>query len=145
MYHPPLPATTSPKSACRPEWDLTAFAQLSVEQFHLRSFPQHFPTKRPGSKADGGLLELPDRKFQAKSEANTPTPSEVHFTPELHGTLHHELHLSAVAKYRKHNAMPAERPRNRYAAKPESKEEDLRKRVRHQKGSLTKIKRKSGY
>lgn len=27
----------------------------------------------------------------------------------------------------------------------ESKEEDLRKRVRHQKGSLTKIKRKSGY
>ena len=24
MYHPPLTATTSPKHACRPEWDLTA-------------------------------------------------------------------------------------------------------------------------
>jgi hypothetical protein len=85
MYDPPLPATTSPKSTCRPEWDLTAFAQLSMEQFHLRSFPRDSPTKRPGSKPDGGLLELPDRTFQAKSEANTPTPGEVHFTPELTG------------------------------------------------------------
>ncbi len=123
MYRPPLPATTSPKHACRPEWDLTALAQLSVEQFHLRSFPQHFPTKRPGSKPDGCLLELPDRKFQAKSEANTPTPGEEHFTPELHATLHHKLHLSAGAKYSKQNAMPTERARNRNAAKPRMRRE----------------------
>ncbi len=48
MYPPPLPATTSPKHACRPEWDLTAYAQLSAEQFHLRSSPRHFPTKGAG-------------------------------------------------------------------------------------------------
>jgi hypothetical protein len=96
MYHPPLPATTSPRHACRPEWDLTACAQLSAEQFHLRSSPGHSLTMGRWSEPGGSPLELPDREFQAKSEADTPTTGEVRFTPQLHVSLHDKSNVLAA-------------------------------------------------
>ncbi len=83
MCHPPLPAKASPKSACRPEWDLTAFAQLSAEQFQLRSSPGYSLRKGGWSEPGGSSLELLDRKFQAGREADTPTKGSMYFTPEL--------------------------------------------------------------
>jgi hypothetical protein len=117
MYYPPLPATTSPKSACQPEWDLTAIAQLSAEQFHLRSSPGYFLTNGRWLKPDGNLLELPGWKFQVKSGANTPTIGETNFTRELHLILHNKLCPSPAANYRKQNEMSAEQAWRQSAAK----------------------------
>ena len=58
MCRPPLPTTTTPKHACRPDWDLTAFAQLSAEQSHLRSSPGHSLTKGSWSEPGGSPLEV---------------------------------------------------------------------------------------
>ncbi len=117
MCHPPLPTTMPPKHAYRLEWDLTAFAQLSAEQSHLRSSPVHSLTKGRWSEPGRSPLELPDRKFQAKSEADTPTTDEVRFTRQLHVLLHDKLHASAAANYRKLNEISAEKTRRRDAAK----------------------------
>ena len=117
MCRPPLPTTTSPKHACRPEWDLTAFAQLSAEQSHLRSSPGHSLTKGRWLEPGGSPLELPDWKFQAGSEADTPTTGEVRFTPQLQVILHDKLQASAAANYRKLNGMSAEKTPRLDAAK----------------------------
>jgi hypothetical protein len=117
MCRPPLPTTTSPKHACRPEWDLTAFAQLSAEQSHLRFSPGHSLTKGRWSDPGGSPLELPDWKFQAKSEADTPITGEVRFTPQLQVIHHDKLQASAAANYRRPNGMSAEKTRRRDAAK----------------------------
>jgi hypothetical protein len=98
MCRPPLPTTTPLKHACRPEWDLTAFAQLSAEQSYLRSSPGHLLTKGRWSEPGGSSLELPDRKFQAKSEADTPTTGEVRFTPQLQVIVHDKLPASLRGK-----------------------------------------------
>jgi hypothetical protein len=116
MYRPPLPATTPPKHARRPEWDLTAFAQLSAEQSHLRSSPTHFPTKGRWLKPNGSL-ELPKRKFQAKSGADTPTIGELFFTRELQVHLHNRLHQSGAGTFRKQKETSGEQARTRNAAK----------------------------
>ncbi len=42
MQRPPLPAKTTTKHSCRPEWGQTACAPLSVEQSHLRPSPSSF-------------------------------------------------------------------------------------------------------
>ena len=116
MCRPPLPTTMTPKHACRPEWDLTAFAQLSVEQSHLRSSPRHFPTEGRWLKPNGSL-ELPKRKFQAKSGADTPTIGELFFTWELHVHLHNRLLQSGAATFRKQKEISGEQARTRNAAK----------------------------
>jgi hypothetical protein len=116
MYRPPLPTTTPPKHARRPEWDLTAFAQLSAERSHLRSSHRHFPTKGRWLKPNGSL-ERPKRKFQAKSGADTPTIGELFFTWELHVHLHNRLHQSGAATFRKQKEISGEQARSRNAAK----------------------------
>ena len=116
MCRPPLPTTTPPKHACRPEWDLTAFAQLSAEQSHLRSSPRHFPTKSRWLKPNESL-DLPKRKFQAKSGADTPTIGEFCVTRGLHVHLHGRLHQSGAATFRKQKEMSGKQARSRNAAK----------------------------
>jgi hypothetical protein len=116
MCRPPLPTTTPPKHARRPEWDLTALAQLSAEQSHLRSFPTHFPTKGRWLKLNGSL-ELPRGKFQAKNGADTPTIDELLFTRELHAHLHNRFHQSGAAIFRKQKAISGEQAGSRNAAK----------------------------
>ncbi len=88
-----------------------------MEQFHPRSSLAHLATKGRWSKPNGSLLESLDWKFRAKTEADTPTTGGVRFTPELHVILHHKLHPSAAANYRKQNKVSAERARSRSEAK----------------------------
>src|SRR5271170_2224804 len=117
MSRPPLPTKSPPKSACRPGWDRTAFAQLSAEQFHLRSSPRHSLTKGSWSEPDGSLLAMPGQIFRAKNGADTPTTGKAPFTQKLHVILHDNLPRSASVNYRKQNEMSAESTRSRNAAK----------------------------
>ncbi len=117
MCRPLLPATKSPKHACRLGWNRTAFALLSAEQFHLRSLPGHWLARGRWSEPDRRVLELLDRRPRDKSGADIPKTGEVCFTSQLHLTQGDKLHGLEVANCGKSSEMNAERPRSRNAAK----------------------------
>lgn len=117
MRHPVLPATKSPKHACRPGWNRTAFAPLPAEQFHLRSFPGHWLATGRWSEADRRVVDLPDRRFRDESGSDIPQTGEVCFIAQLHSIQHDKLHRLEVVNCGKRNEINAERPRSRNAAK----------------------------
>src|SRR5260221_12749839 len=78
--------------------------------------PQAFPDQGCRLKPNGSL-ELPKRKFQAKSGADTPTIGELFFTRELHVHLHNRLHQSGTVTFRKQKEMSGKQARSRNAAK----------------------------
>jgi hypothetical protein len=110
---PRIPAQTSPGHSCRPEWNRTAFAPLSAEQFLLRSSSGQWPTKSRWSQANRGLLRL-----RARSAVDSPTTTgEEYFTYQLHLIHREKLHRSAGAKCRKGGEISLEKAQGRNAVK----------------------------
>jgi hypothetical protein len=69
MRRPPLPATTSPMYACRPEWNRTAFATWPGSSFISGPFPGTDDEGPPVGVGWEPFGVVPGRRFRAKSEA----------------------------------------------------------------------------